>query len=80
MHELIINEALFHEVKDFLDSKVSKYTAKEITIEAFAVFPMWPQFDWQRIQRVAVLIHYHCTAGCKERVKVEEANERFKRN
>lgn len=84
LHEPLITEDLFYEVQDVLDGRkrntVSRYTAKEeLPLRGFLECP---RCGGNLAGSAAkgnggTYYYYHCQHGCKERVRAEEANDRF---
>ncbi len=86
-HEPLISERLFYEVQDVLDGKkkvrlpAQRNKLEEISLRGFLLCP--------RCNRVltgsgsrgngGMYFYYHCTGGCKERVKAPIVNEAFEK-
>lgn len=86
-HEPLISERLFYEVQDVLDGKkkvripARQNTLDEIALRGYLLCP--------RCNRVltgsgsrgngGTYYYYHCTGGCKERVKAPIVNEAFEK-
>ncbi|TDW97146.1 recombinase family protein [Dinghuibacter silviterrae] len=84
LHEPIISEDLFYEVQDVLDGKKRnpkpKYTAREeLPLRGFLQCPRCGRALTGSPSRGngGTYFYYHCTNGCKERVKAEEVNKCF---
>ncbi|MBN8852766.1 MAG: hypothetical protein BGO55_03335 [Sphingobacteriales bacterium 50-39] len=84
LHEPIISEDLFYEVQDALDGRkrktAAKYTAKEeLPLRGFLKCPRCGRNLTGSAAKGngGIYFYYHCQLGCKERVKAEDANNRF---
>lgn len=85
LHEPLISESLFYEVQDVLDGKKKpRILAQKSKLEAIPLrgFLMCPRCSRTLTGSGSngnggIYYYYHCTGGCKERVKAPIVNDAF---